>query len=69
LVYDCVCDFEPLISLHCLCEQLWLCTIVGKVDSERLLKKVELVENLTDESKKLKRELNKAQASGLDLEK
>jgi predicted nucleic acid-binding Zn-ribbon protein len=44
-------------------------SIVGKVVSERLLEKEELVEKLTCESKKLKRELNKAQASGLDLEK
>jgi hypothetical protein len=43
-------------------------SIVGKVVSERLLKKEGLVEKLTGESQRLKRELNKAQASSLDLE-
>jgi chromosome segregation ATPase len=42
-------------------------SIVGKVVSERLLEKG-LVEKLTSESQKLKCELNKAQASSLDLE-
>jgi predicted nucleic acid-binding Zn-ribbon protein len=44
-------------------------SIVGKVISERLLEKEELVEKLSGESKKLKHEWNKAQDSGLDLEK
>jgi chromosome segregation ATPase len=44
-------------------------SIAGKVTTEQLLEKEELVEKLSSESKKLKRELNKAQASGLDLEK
>jgi hypothetical protein len=43
-------------------------SIVGKVVSERLLEKEGLVDKLTGESQKLKRELNKAQASSLDLE-
>jgi chromosome segregation ATPase len=43
-------------------------SVVGKVVSERLLKKEELVGKLTDESRELKRDLNKAQASNLDLE-
>jgi chromosome segregation ATPase len=43
-------------------------SIVGKVVSERLLEKEGLVEKLTSESRKLKREMNKAQASSLDLE-
>jgi chromosome segregation ATPase len=44
-------------------------SIVGKVVSEWLLEKEELIGNLTDESRKLKRDLNKARASGLDIEK
>jgi hypothetical protein len=43
-------------------------SIVGKVISERLLEKEELVRKLIDESRKLKRDLNKARASSLDLE-
>jgi hypothetical protein len=37
-------------------------SIVGKVVSERILEKAELVEKLTAESQKLKRELNQALA-------
>jgi predicted nucleic acid-binding Zn-ribbon protein len=44
-------------------------SIVGKVVYEWLLEKEELVEKLSGESRKLKRELSKAQASGLDLGK
>jgi predicted RNase H-like nuclease (RuvC/YqgF family) len=44
-------------------------SIVGKVTSKRLVNKEELVGKLTDESRKLKHDLNKAQASGLSLEK
>jgi hypothetical protein len=43
-------------------------SIVGKVVFESLLEKEELVGKLTDESRKLKRNLNKAHASNLDLE-
>jgi predicted RNase H-like nuclease (RuvC/YqgF family) len=44
-------------------------SIVGKVTTERLLEKEELVGKLNDESRQLKRDLNKSQASGLNLEK
>jgi predicted nucleic acid-binding Zn-ribbon protein len=40
----------------------------GKVVSERLLEKDEAIKKLSGESKKLKHELNKAQASGVELE-
>jgi chromosome segregation ATPase len=35
---------------------------------ERLLEKDEIIKKIFDESKKLRRELNKAQASGIELE-
>jgi hypothetical protein len=44
-------------------------TIVAKVVSERLIEKEKLVGKLIDESQKLKRNLNKAETSNLDLEK
>jgi hypothetical protein len=43
-------------------------SIVGKVISERLLEKDEIIKKLSGESKKLKRELNKTQASSIELE-
>jgi hypothetical protein len=43
-------------------------SIVGKVISERLLEKDEVIKKLSGESKKLKRELNKTQASSIELE-
>jgi SMC interacting uncharacterized protein involved in chromosome segregation len=42
--------------------------LCGKVVSERLLEKDEAIKKLSGESKKLKHELNKAQASGVELE-
>jgi hypothetical protein len=38
------------------------------VISERLLEKDEVIKKLSGESKKLKRELNKTQASSIELE-
>jgi predicted RNase H-like nuclease (RuvC/YqgF family) len=43
-------------------------SIVGKVVSKRLLEKDEVIKKISGESKKLRRELNKAQASGIELE-
>jgi hypothetical protein len=43
-------------------------SIVGKVISERLLEKDEVIKKLSGESKKLKHKLNKTQASSIELE-
>jgi hypothetical protein len=43
-------------------------TIVGKVVSERLLEKDEVIKKLSGESKKMKREFNKAHASSTEIE-
>jgi hypothetical protein len=43
-------------------------SIVGKITTERLLEKDEVIKKLSSESKKLKREFNLALVSNIDLE-